>query len=338
MFATLVGGYPAPDTGDPASMLERPPAAEIDARVRRVIEDQLEVGLGLLTDGSVRWPDPVAAVAEALLPGGGVRPERASSLSVDGWAFAQGVAGEAAIVKQCLPGPYTLGRRRGRGLAVADRADLTLAFADALAGELVDLAAAGCVFIQVDEPAAIEVGSDPAERRLFLAAHDRLAAGLAPVPDRPHLSLAVVGGNADAAGPETIFAPAYDSFLLDLIAGPDNWRLAMGLPIDRGLVLGVVDASTATLDDPEVVVFAIGYAASSGRGEERIGIAPSGSLAGLPQPAARAKLELLVDVVGLVEQRAEEAIAASLDPRAVDARSAALGAWRSRREPGPPRG
>ena len=112
----------------------------------------------------------------------------------------------------------------------------------------------------------------------------------------------------------------------------------MSHSIDRGLVLGVVDASTATLDDPEVVVFAIGYAASSGRGEERIGIAPSGSLAGLPQPAARAKLELLVDVVGLVERRAEEAIAASLDPRAVDARSAALGAWRSRREPGPPRG
>ena len=93
-----------------------------------------------------------------------------------------------------------------------------------------------------------------------------MVAGLGPVPERPHLSLAVVGGNADAAGPETIFAPAYDSFLLDLIAGPDNWRLAMALPIDRGLVLGVVDASTATLDDPEVVVFAIGYGASSGRG------------------------------------------------------------------------
>ena len=252
--------------------------------------------------------------------------------------FAQDVAGEAAIVKQCLPGPYTLGSWRGRGLAVADRAELTLGFADALAGELVDLALAGCVFIQVDEPAAVEIGSDAAERRLFVAAQDRLAAGLAAVPERPHLSLAVVGGNADAAGPETIFAPAYDSFLLDLIAGPDNWRLAMRLPIDRGLVLGVVDASTAALDDPEVVVFAVGYASSSGRGEERIGIAPSGSLAGLPQPAARAKLELLVDVVGLVERRAEEAIAASLDPRAVDARSAALGAWRSRRDPGRPGG
>ena len=164
-------------------------------------------GCGLLTDGSVRWPDPVAAVAEALLPEGGVRPDRASPLSVDGWAFAQGVAGEAGIVKQCLPGPYTLGRRRGRDLAVPDRADLTLAFADALAGELVDLAAAGCVFIQVDEPAAIEIGSDPAERRVFVAAHDRLVAGLAPAArTRPHLSLAVVGGNADAAGPETIFA------------------------------------------------------------------------------------------------------------------------------------
>ena len=65
-------------------------------------------------------------------------------------------------------------------------------------------------------------------------------------------------------------------------------------------------------------------------GEERIGIAPSGSLAGLSREVARAKLGLLGDVVRLIERRDDEAIAASLDPRAIDARSAALGTWRSR--------
>ena len=154
------------------------------------------------------------------------------------------------------------------------------------------------------------------------------------------MSLAIVGGSADAAGPETIFGPAYDSYLFDLIAGPDNWRLITPAPPERGIVLGVVWPDEPTLDDRSTIVWAVGYAASGGRGEARIGIAPSGSLAGIPIEAARAKIGLLGEVVGLIDERRAEPIAASLDPRAVDARSAALGRWtagRARRNrPGEP--
>ena len=69
-----------------------------------------------------------------------------------------------------------------------------LAAAEALNADLRALAAAGCPLIEVHEPAAIEIGSDEAARRLFREAHRRLLDGV----DGPHLSLAIVGGNADA--------------------------------------------------------------------------------------------------------------------------------------------
>ena len=226
MFATLAGGYPATDPGSP-------PDRPVDELVRAVLAEQAEAGLALLTDGSVRWPDPLEAIGRMLL-----RPDRAGHrrdgpLTVDAWTFAADAA-DGVPVKQCLPGPYSLGRRFAEGEAV--RADLTRAFADALAVELVDLAGAGCPFIQVDEPAAVSIGSEPAEQTLFREAQARLLDGLGPTSDRPHLSLAITGGNADLAGAASIFAAPYDSHLFDLIAGPDNWRLVTVAPAERGIV------------------------------------------------------------------------------------------------------
>lgn len=344
MFATLAGGYPAFES--PTQLL---PGPEVDALVREILGEQTQAGLGLLTDGSLRWPDPVAAIGAALWDGGrgpaGAGPGTfrwRGAITVAAWAFAAEAAGDLPV-KQCLPGPYTLGRRLVRD--DRRRAAETLRLADALAREVEALGQAGCPFIQIDEDDATQIGADEPERVLFRAAHEHLLAGVstpgsganASNPDevgalqavaRPHMSLAITGGNADAAGPETIFAPAYDSHFFDLLAGPENWRLITRAPAERGIVLGVVEARSAERDFPEVLVWAIGYAASTGgRGEGRIGIAPSGSLAGLPRSIARRKIELLGHVAGLVERRNAEPIAASLDPRAVDIRSAALGRW-----------
>ncbi len=332
MFATLAGRYPATET--PGRSRKPPSDAAADRLVREVVGDQVEAGLGLLTDGGVRWPDATHAFGRRLGAGGRSLPRWSDPLTVPAWSVAAALAG-GHPVKQCLPGPYTLGLR----FATADerRSALTLAFAEALAAELGALGAAGCPFIQVDEDAAVRIGSDETERALFREAQGRLLAGLPVGAERVHLSLAISGGNVDLAGPETILAGPYDSFFFDLLAGPDNWRLVSRVPGERGVVLGVVDARRPEPDDREIVVWAVGYAAASaGRGEDRVGIAPSGSLVGLPRSVARAKIGLLGEVVGLIERRHEEAIAAALDPRAVDARSAALGRW-SPRTGGEPR-
>src|SRR6185295_11190342 len=52
---------------------------------------------------------------------------------------------------------------------------------------------------------------------------------------------AVSRGNLDAAGPATFFDLPYASYAFDLIAGPDNWRLAVAAPGDRGIVCGAID-------------------------------------------------------------------------------------------------
>jgi Cobalamin-independent synthase, Catalytic domain len=316
MFATLHGTYPATDPGEQA--------ADVESLIRRVLDDQREAGLGLLTDGGLRSGDPGALVLADL--GGPDRPTRRGPLTVDAWIRTADAA-SGLPVKQCLPGPYTLGRRFAP--TEDGRRDLTIALADALAAELADLAAAGCPFIQVDEDAAVSIGPDPTEQSRFVEAQARLLAGLEArgAPGRPHASLAIVGGSADAAGPETIFAPAYDSYLFDLVDGPDNWRLITRAPADRGIVLGVVGPGDA-VTDAAVIVWAVGYAASNGnRGETRVGIATSGSLAALSRTDARRKIDLLGTVVGLIDRRHVEPIAASLDPRAVDSRSATLGRW-----------
>jgi methionine synthase II (cobalamin-independent) len=320
MFATLAGGYPA---ADPIAQAPSPSAA--DELVCEILAEQAASGLGLLTDGGVRWPDPVAAIGAALLEDGigAAGPFWSGPITLDAWRFAANAADELPV-KQCLPGPYTLGRRFAADEAA--RPVLTLGFAVALAREVGALAAAGCPFVQVDEDEATEIGTDEAERALFRESHARLLAGLPP--ERPHLSLAISGGNADTAGPETFFGAPYDSHFFDLLAGPDNWRLVTRAPAERGIVLGVVDARTPEPDLVELVVWAVAYAASTGgRGEARIGIAPSGSLVGLPRAVARRKIELLGEVVRLIERRHEEPIAAALDPPAVDLRSAALGRW-----------
>ena len=342
MFATLHGAYPQPAIagGDPG---------DLERAVAEVLEVQAAAGLTLLTDGGLRHPDllvqTVAGLAGIELQGGlGPRvvglPAWERPGLVSAWRLTAGLTD--LPVKARLVGPYTLGRRIERG--GFDRQPLTLAFAAALNAELAALADAGCPFAQVEEDEAIEIGLDEHERALFREAQGRLLEGLPDGSLAFHRSLAISGGNADLAGPETFFGAPYESYFFDLIRGPDNWRLITRAPKERGIVCGAVDASDPRIDDKELVVWAASYAASGGRGYERVGVAPAGSLAGLDPAIARRKIEVLGDSARIIEARDETPIQAQLDPRAIDSRSAAIGRWtppselpRRRRQAGPGR-
>ena len=222
-------------------------------------------------------------------------------------------------MKQAIAGPYTFGRLPGGTATGALRDDAGQG--GALNEVLRDLAAAGCPLIEVHEPAAIEVGIDPDERALFAAAQVRLLDGVSGT----HLSLAITGGNADAAGIETILAAPYASLAVDLVAGPENWHLVRRTPGDRGIVCGALPAEAGTYDGPEPLLWAAAYAASSdGRGPDRVGLATASSLAHLPWDAAVDKLRRLGDALRIAGLPPDERLR-SLDPRAVSSRSAALG-------------
>jgi hypothetical protein len=207
------------------------------------------------------------------------------------------------LVKAVVVGPWTSGR------AVVD-----------VRGDIAALADAGCRWIEVHEPAATSLaGADLAR---FADAHRDLTAGLG---SDVHLSLAITGGNADAAGIDTILAGSYSSLALDLISGPDNWRLAVAAPSQVGIICGAVSAKAGSDDGPEILLWAARYAASSGRrGMDRVGLATSGSLADVSWDEAATRVRRLGDATRLVTASPEDLLAA-IDPRAIDSRSAALG-------------
>jgi hypothetical protein len=228
-----------------------------------------------------------------------------------GWPITDDAAGSwrataqraGRLVKAVVVGPWTAGRLVGEV-----RTDIAA---------LVD---AGCSWVEVHEQAAATLASK--ERIRFADAHRELTADFGP---GVHLSLAITGGNADAAGIDTILAGAYASLALDLIDGPDNWRLAVAAPTEVGLICGAVSGREGSDDGPEILLWAADYAASSrGRGIDRVGLATAGSLAGLPWDVAAEKVRRLGEAARLVTASREERLA-SIDPRAVDIRSATLG-------------
>ncbi len=336
MFATLLGGLPRPPLPDP-DRHRLDDRGVLDSLVARVIEAEETAGLELLTDGRLRRPafsGPLTGLRGLALAGPdedlaavpGTLPTWAGPLTVDDWGFA--AAATSRPVKQALPGPYTAGRRLA-GSAGIDREALTMALAAALRTEIEALAAAGCPVVEIEERDAGEIGADELERRIFRDAHLALTEGISGV----HLSLAIVGGNADAAGIETILAAPYPSLAVDLVDGPDNWRLVRGVPGDRGVVAGAMSPRVPSDDGPELLLWAAGYAASSnGRGRDRVGLATASSLAGLSWELAERKLGRLGEAARLAALPAADA-APLLDPRAIDIRSAATGRYVPPRPP-----
>jgi len=258
--------------------------ADPEAVLDAVLDLQIEHGLEPLTDGGWRL-DSADPVA----------------------AWRSTAARTDRLVKAVIDGPFTSGRPAAGVRAVV------LALADA-----------GCRWIEIHEPAATTIDSDPVARAGFADAHRALTADL---DQDVHLSLAIIGGNADRAGVETIVAGAYASLALDLIDGPDNWRLATAAPPELGLICGAVSTRAGSDDGPEVLLWAAGYAASTGgRGAARVGLATAGSLRALSWEVAATKVRRLGEAARLAAAPMDERLAA-VDPRAIDARSAALGRY-----------
>jgi hypothetical protein len=277
--------------------------------------------LGPLPRPSLAEDAAVEAIVDACLV---LQAEHGLEPATDGgWSLAPGDVvgswrGTSAradrLVKAVVVGPVSSGRS-----------------AEEVRREVVALGDAGCRWFEVHEPAAVSIGEAPDDRGRFAEMHQVLTRDLAP---DLHLSLAITGGPADAAGIETILAGAYASLAVDLIDGPDNWRLAVAVPKERGVICGALSAHPGSDDGPETLLWAARYAAGSkGRGVARVGLATSGSMRDLTWDEAATKVRRLGDAVRIASMPTDEQRTA-IDPRAVDARSAALGRVRPRRRPG----
>ena len=355
MFAMLQGAWPrvTSDGIDLAALEADVAAGRADAEaleratnqlVAEVLAAQAEAGMDLLTDGQVRWPSLAEAVRIALFE----RRFEAERPLVAAWKAATAVAPEGTTVAQALPGPYTLGRRaiedalrrtRDAGEAPPSAAelnaakfDVTLSIAHSLADEVEALVAAGCRVIVVEEPDAVSIGGNASERVLLSNASTVLLERSGGI----HAMLAITGGSAHEVGAAAIFEAPWQSLLVDLIAGPDNWQLVRETPGDRGIVCaalavpesglevesGMEVESGLEVDRAPEMVWASQYAASAnGRGLARVGLTNATRLADRTPEAARMAIRQLAQAAKFAAMPLADAVEAGLDARTIrDAR------------------
>lgn len=279
-------------------------AAE-DAAVRAAIEEQVRAGLDLVTDGQVRWYDPISHLAgklEGIQINGLLRffdtnfyfrqpvvkslLQRKNGLILSEFQFARSVS--AKPVKPILTGPYTLAKftlvehEPYRSLEA-----LVKAYADCIAAEMSALAAAGAEVIQLDEPAIL---AHSTEFSIFSRAIEFLARH----KGRARLALYVYFGDP-APLYERLQKLPIDILGLDFTYNPKLvHKIVMGGP-SKALGIGLMDGRNTKLEDIPAVVQQVERILPRVHAEACY-LNPSCGLEYLPRDKAYAKLERMAAI------------------------------------------
>ncbi|MFY9528750.1 MAG: hypothetical protein WBC04_02280 [Candidatus Acidiferrales bacterium] len=290
---------------------------------RRAISDQTNAGLDLLTDGQIRWYDPISHLAGKLQgvkikgllrffdtnsyfrqPVLTAKPVRTGPLIVEEFAFARNALGHLPTpadkagkisIKPVLTGPYTLAKfslfehsANGASGSVEARA---IAYAEALAAEITALVEAGADFIQVDEPAIIKYPQDWGvfERALALLVNAKKKASEAG----KRLQLALYVYFHDCAPLyEKLVALPVDVVGLDFTYNPKLVDVIASAGSPKPLGLGLVDGRNTRLENASEVARQIERLLPKISGGQAY-LGTSSGLEYLPRDRAYAKLELL---------------------------------------------
>lgn len=305
-------------------------AAENDM-TRRAIADQVQAGLDVVTDGQIRWYDPISHLAGKL---GGVeirgllrffdtnfyfrQPVLAKSISrtspllVEDFLFARDAlahlpdaqaAPASVLVKPVLTGPYTLAKfslsQNGAMSALESRA---MAYAAVLAAEISNLAAAGATLIQVDEPAIIKYPADWGVFTQALAALTEAATQARTAGRALQLALHVYFHDC-APLYERLAALPVDVLGLDFTYNPALVDVIVSAGSPRTLSVGLVDGRNTRLENPAALARAIERMLPRISGGAFL--APCCGLEYLPRDRAKAKLDLLRQVRAAVSGASE---------------------------------
>lgn len=322
LLTTSAGSYPR--IGDSPeqqklrrtySALERQEASEADLRAaedeltRAALAEQAEAGLDLVTDGQIRWYDPISHIAGKLA---GIKINgllrffdtntyfrqpvvegeigRRNGLLLTEFEFAK--ANSPKPVKPVLIGPYTLARHSLVEHAPYKQTEpLTRAYAQALAPELEALAKAGAEVIQIDEPAILKRPAD-------FAILERAIMMLSKHKGRAKLALYLYFGDALQLYERLQKLPV-DLLGLDFTYNPKLVDRVAMVGSQRPLALGLVDGRNTRLEDPAEVAHQIDRIRLRVKGE--LYLNPSCGLEYLPRDRALAKLKLLPQIRDLVK-------------------------------------
>lgn len=275
-----------------------------DEVAAQVVQEQAATGLDVVTDGQVRWYDPISHLArhwENVQINGLLRyfdtnfyfrqpvvsgPVRRRT-PVLRREFEWAREATDRIVKPVLTGPYSLACGSIIEGGYRSRRDLARAYATILAEEVADLSHAGAAVIQVDEPYLLQ---HPEDAHLVREGIEVLAAARG----RTHLALSTYFGDALPVWDELMAMPV-DVLGLDFTYGPKLAERIAASGSGKMLTLGLVDGRNTKLETAEALFPVLDRVLPRLRGPVSVG--PSCGLEFLPRARARAKLETMVALV-----------------------------------------
>ncbi len=333
---TVVGSYPQPDWLVDREKLKSQSVPRIRAHdLWRVAEPYLEqaqddatilairdmerAGLDIITDGEIRRESYSNRFANALagidienphvvtMPSGRVSKlprivgpvSRVAPVEVRDVQFLR--AHTDRKIKITLPGPFTIAQQC-RDDYYHDPRALTMALAEAVNAELLDLQAAGADVVQLDEP---WLRNDPsAAREYAVAAINRALQGVTAVS-----VVHVCFGYAHLIGAKK---PTGYSFLGELSGTAASQisieaaqpQLDLGVLADlpgKQIMLGVIDLNDPAIESVETVARRI-RAALKRVSPERLLVAPDCGMKYLPRAVAFGKLQAMCAAAALVRR------------------------------------
>ena len=280
-------------------------AAE-DALTRAAIQDQVASGLDVVTDGQIRWYDPISHLTgkwENVSVNGLLRffdtnfyirqpvvrgPVRWQQAVVRS-EFESACAMSAKPVKPVLTGAITLARHSivEHPPYQQDVRRLVLDYNQALAEEVRELAAAGATIIQIDEPAVLQDSSS-------LDLLDETLKILAAAKGAARLALYVYFGDAGPVLERLLNSPA-DIVGLDFTYNPALVEQVAAAKPAKSLGLGLLDGRNTKLESPESVLRSLERILPQVQAQDCY-LNPSAGLEYLPRDRAVEKLKRLTAI------------------------------------------
>lgn len=285
---------------------------ETDAEVREAedllillaLKEQQISGLDIVTDGLIRWNDAVSYLAGKLQ---GVRIngllrlfdtnfyfrqpiihgkiERLVPLVVDEFVWAAKKSRQP--IKAVVTGPCTLGHLSICEVRSVTKGDLVMAFAEVLATEVAELAAAGARLIQLDEPALLKHPAD------MVLAREALTL-IASRKGEAELALATYFGDAAPVYAELQALPV-DTLVLDFTYSSELPSVIQSEGSSKRLAFGVLDGRNTKTEDEDATIRLVERMLAHLKSEHNY-LTTSCSLEYLPRDRAQAKLRHLTSL------------------------------------------
>ncbi len=310
---TVVGSYPKMPEALEAIRLYRRGAigleefrTRIESAIRKVVEDYIEAGVDIVSDGEQSREDMVVFFAERL---GGYqlgdwvrifdneyfrkpvvvsRIEYRGPMAVWEWETAKKYAG-GRPVKAIITGPYTMADWSFDAY-YGDRRELVLELAKALRRELEEFIKRGATIVQVDEP-ALPARPRREEAELVKEALEVMLRGL-PAKKIVHICY----GRIEKLIPYILEFPVDQ---VDLEFKNSEFKLLPYLKeygFNKELGYGVVDVHTTRVETPEEIVEAVEKLMKLDIiGPEKVYLDPDCGLKRLPRDVAKAKLKSIAE-------------------------------------------